>query len=60
MPRIVGGEEATAGEYPWQALLVFGNGIICGGSLIKNGWVLTAAHCIKQTGWVYRILHIDF
>nr|XP_027234442.1 chymotrypsinogen A-like [Penaeus vannamei] len=50
VPRIVGGEEATAGEYPWQALLVFGNGIICGGSLIKNGWVLTAAHCIKQTG----------
>ncbi|XP_047471146.1 venom serine protease 34-like [Penaeus chinensis] len=50
VPRIVGGEEATPGEYPWQALLDFGRGVICGGSLIKNAWVLTAAHCFEETG----------
>lgn len=53
-PRIVGGQEATPGEWPWQAALVKKgqdpyNGQFCGGSIIHRSWVLTAAHCIKNS-----------
>ncbi len=45
--NIVGGTEATPGEYPWQARVTpSGYTIYCGGSLIATQWVLTAAHCV--------------
>ncbi len=43
--KIVGGEEATPGAWPWQAFVQPG-GSACGGSLITTEWVLTAAHCL--------------
>lgn len=46
-PDIVGGEEATPGEFPWQAFLRIGS-YICGGSLIDSQWVMTAAHCVER------------
>lgn len=42
---IVGGQEADPGEWPHQVLLFPGNSL-CGGSLIDELWVLTAAHCV--------------
>lgn len=41
--RIVGGSHTEVNEYPW--LVVVSGG--CGGSLINDRWVLTAAHCSK-------------
>lgn len=53
--RIVGGQEADPGEWPWQVALVFGNatdlyqGQFCGGSIINREWVVTAAHCVEDS-----------
>lgn len=44
--RVVGGQEAEPGQFPWQVVL---NGIVkafCGGSIINEKWVVTAAHCV--------------
>jgi len=45
--RIVGGQETEVNEYPWQVGLVSANGKQpwCGGTLISDRHVLTAAHC---------------
>ncbi|XP_068218442.1 proclotting enzyme-like [Palaemon carinicauda] len=46
--RIVGGNEAEPLEWPWQAGLLrsIGGSTFCGGSLISDQWVVTAAHCV--------------
>ncbi|XP_062534545.1 trypsin beta-like [Armigeres subalbatus] len=44
--RIVGGEETTIEEYPYQVALMYQGRQICGGSIIADSWVLTAAHCL--------------
>ncbi|XP_032086976.1 chymotrypsinogen A-like [Thamnophis elegans] len=44
--RIVNGEDAMPGSWPWQASLQEASGWhFCGGSLVNENWVVTAAHC---------------
>lgn len=43
-PRIVGGTVAGLAEFPYQVLVLF-DGYMCGGSIISNQYILTAAHC---------------
>lgn len=52
VPLIIGGENATAGEFPHMALLGYNvDGQVnweCGGSLISEKFVLTAGHCLED------------
>ncbi|XP_051825653.1 serine protease 57-like [Antechinus flavipes] len=43
--RIVGGQEAKPHSYPFMVSIQYHGEHLCGGSLIRPQWVLTAAHC---------------
>merc|ERR1712018_620855 len=45
---IVGGKEATPHSIPWQVSVQTRSGFhFCGGTIINENYVLTAAHCVK-------------
>lgn len=47
----MGGEEARAGQFPWQAAIYVENSsgrYFCGGALVSSSWVLTAGHCVYE------------
>ena len=50
---IVGGEDANISDYPWQTAVGYQSSpnswfsAYCGGSVINQYWVLTAAHCVQ-------------
>jgi secreted trypsin-like serine protease len=48
--RVVSGENARLGQFPYQIHLFYQvsvvSGFLCGGSIIAADWILTAGHCV--------------
>ncbi|KAL7037250.1 hypothetical protein ACKWTF_009134 [Chironomus riparius] len=43
----LGGRRTGQGSFPWNAALIINENYFCGGTLISNKEVVTAAHCIQ-------------
>ena len=59
VPKVSGGAEALPNEFPWQAYLKIEYDNLqveqCGGVLVDNDVVLTAAHCVKGVNILHRV-----
>lgn len=48
--RIVGGDDADIVNFPWQISMQSNTGShFCGGSVLNQDWILSAAHCVDGT-----------
>ncbi|NWT00286.1 GRAA protein, partial [Mionectes macconnelli] len=54
---IIGGTEVTPHSRPFMALIMKSGKVFCGGALIKENWVLTAAHCKVKAGSIVLGAH---
>ncbi|MGA9874506.1 MAG: serine protease [Solirubrobacteraceae bacterium] len=54
VPQIVGGQESSISQFPWQAFVLVEEGSgkygSCGGSILSSTTILTAAHCVTEEG----------
>ncbi|KAM7233062.1 hypothetical protein CapIbe_015198 [Capra ibex] len=46
--KIIDGVPCPRGSQPWQVALLKGSQLHCGGMLLNEKWVLTAAHCMMN------------
>ncbi|XP_004371409.1 enteropeptidase isoform X1 [Trichechus manatus latirostris] len=44
--KIVGGNDAEEGAWPWLAALYYNGRLLCGASLVSSDWLVSAAHCV--------------
>ncbi|XP_014261431.1 chymotrypsin-2-like [Cimex lectularius] len=53
--RVIGGSNAVRGQFPYQVLMRVmnkGKQFFCGGSVISDSHVLTAAHCVENVSFL--------
>ncbi|XP_076994065.1 serine protease 38-like isoform X2 [Tamandua tetradactyla] len=46
--KILGGSSAPEMKWPWQVSVHYGGFHICGGSILNEYWILSAAHCFDK------------
>ncbi|XP_013200191.1 trypsin-3 [Amyelois transitella] len=46
--RVVGGREADIEDHPYQVSFIVNNSYFCGGIIISENYILTAAHCAQN------------
>nr|XP_014338734.1 PREDICTED: serine protease 52 [Bos mutus] len=46
--EIIGGVPANIRDFPWQIHILENGSHLCGGSILSEWWILTAAHCFKS------------
>lgn len=46
--RIVGGHFAEKNQFPYLVAVLFNDRLRCGGNIIADNWILTAAHCVTE------------
>ena len=49
LSRIVGGESAGTSTWSWTVSISIGGVSLCGGAILSNSWIITAAHCLSET-----------
>lgn len=54
--RIIGGQQAARGQFPYQAQLQYLNGHQCGGAIINEHWIVTAGHCVGGLAISYNVV----
>ncbi|XP_068129819.1 ovochymase-1 [Hyperolius riggenbachi] len=56
--RILGGEDAGVGGQPWTVSIQYRNQHFCGGSIVAQNLVVTAAHCVDPRYWKIKSLSV--
>ncbi|XP_072266273.1 serine protease 56 [Pyxicephalus adspersus] len=61
--RIVGGSVTSPGSWPWLVNIRLNGELMCGGVLLGDAWVLTAAHCfngdVNELHWTVVVGEYD-
>ncbi|KFE67474.1 trypsin-like serine protease [Hyalangium minutum] len=58
--EIVGGTATTIANNPWQVSLQTSSGFhFCGGSVLNANWILTAQHCVNDSGTISKPARVE-
>ncbi|XP_055381908.1 trypsin beta-like [Condylostylus longicornis] len=55
--KIVGGNATDISDVPYQVSVVINGNTLCGGSILSQDWVITAAHCIYNESATSIVVH---
>ena len=58
MKRLVAGSNVKPSDWPWMAGIVVDNHFTCGGVLVNEDYVMTAAHCLHRRDELLNIKNI--
>ncbi|XP_043285567.1 transmembrane protease serine 9-like [Venturia canescens] len=59
--RIIDGDESPPHQFPYMVSVVWGLPPVfsyrhmCGGTILSEKWILTAAHCVEKSPWIGKL-----